>query len=154
MTGRLFKLQVEGAGLRSPGIEVALQRLLPRALAERQRGQAVLRQHQQLATFVTADVLRHHLAFVQQAHFIAVGADGDGSAHELRRHGIAIAVEGDAGMRADHGRHDFVGVEGEAGQRPQQGPLLLEAIERPLRGWSRVAARWPPDPASKGARAR
>jgi hypothetical protein len=33
--------------------------------AWRQRGQAVFGQHEQLAAFVTADVMRHDLAFVQ-----------------------------------------------------------------------------------------
>ena len=58
------QLQVKRARLRSPGVELALQRLLAWALAERQRCQAVLRQHQQLAAFVTADVLSHDLTFV------------------------------------------------------------------------------------------
>ena len=37
-------------------------------------------------------------------------------------------------MRVDHGRHDFVGVERDGGERPQQGALLLKAIDRPLAG--------------------
>ena len=95
-----------------------------RALAEGECGQAVLRQHQQLPSFMTADVLGHHPAFVQQAQLIAAGANRDRSAHELRRRGIAIAVEGDAGMRTDDGRDNFVGVEGDGGQRPQQSAFL------------------------------
>src|SRR5438128_9098919 len=119
------QLQVKGASLRSPGVEFLCERLLPRTLAEGECCQAMVRQHEQLPALVTADVLRHHLAFVQQAELITVAANGDGSAHELRRYGIAIAVESNAGMRTDDGWHDFVGVEGDGGQRPQQGTLLL-----------------------------
>jgi len=65
-------------------------------------------------------VLRHDLAFVQQAQFITIGAQRNGATHELRRRGIAIAVEGDACMRTDHGRHNFIRVERDGGERPQQ----------------------------------
>src|ERR1700687_3428316 len=98
------QLQVKRAGLRSPGVEFLCERLLLRTLAEGACCQAMLRQHEQLPALVTADVLRHHLAIVQQAELITVGANGDGATHELRRHGIAIAVERDAWMRATYGR--------------------------------------------------
>src|SRR5712692_5591540 len=94
------QVQVKGAGLRSPGIEFLRERLLLRAVAEGECCQAMVRQHEQLPALVIADVLRHHLAFVQQAELITVGANGDGAAHELRRYGIAIAVESNAGMWA------------------------------------------------------
>src|ERR1700732_2352395 len=98
------QVQVKGAGLRSPGVEFLRERLLLWTLAKSECFQAMVRQHEQLSALVTADVLRHHLAFVQQAELITVGANSDGAAHELRRHGIAIAVKSNAGMRADDGR--------------------------------------------------
>jgi hypothetical protein len=84
---------VEFACLRSPGIEFLLLRLLTWALAQRPRCQAVFGQHEQLPAFVTADVLRHDLAFVQQVQLITVGANGDGAAHELWRRTNCGGVE-------------------------------------------------------------
>src|SRR5260370_2066494 len=123
---QVVQVQVKGAGLWSAGVEFMCECLLLRTLAKGECCQAMLRQHEQLPAFITADVLRHYLAFMQQAEFITVGANGDGSAHELRWHRIAIAVESNASMRADDRRHDFVAVEGNGGPRPPPGTTPRE----------------------------
>ena len=61
---------MELACLGPQGIERLFQRGAPRPPAQRQRCQAVVRQHDQLPSLVAADMLGHHLAFVQDADFI------------------------------------------------------------------------------------
>ena len=63
---------MELACLGPQGIELLFQRGAPRPLAQRQRRQAVVRQHDQLPSLVAADMLGHHLAFVQHAELVTV----------------------------------------------------------------------------------
>ena len=112
--------QVELACLRTQRIKRLFQRGAPRPPRKRQCGQAVVRQHDQLSALVAADMLGHHLALMQDADFMTVGANRDRLAHQARRHRVAIRVELDPGMRTDNSRHDLVGVEGDPGKCVQQ----------------------------------
>src|ERR1700676_1600724 len=85
------QLQVKGAGLRSPGVEFLRERLLLRTLAEGECCQAMVRQHEQLPALVTADVLRHHLAFVQQAS--AATIPGPTATRERSDRGPTVPLE-------------------------------------------------------------
>ena len=58
----------------------------------------------------------NHLALVQDADLMTVGANRDRLAHQVRRHRVAIRVELDPRMRTDDSRHDLVGVEGDCGK--------------------------------------
>ena len=71
----LLEVQVELACLGPQGVERLFQRRAPRPLAKCQRRQAVVRQHDQLPSLVATNVLGHHLAFVQHADLVAVGAN-------------------------------------------------------------------------------
>ena len=93
-----FQAEVELACLGTQGIKRLFQRGAPRPPAHGQRCQAVIRQHDQLPSLVAADMLGHHLALVQDADFMTVGANRDRLAHQVRRHRVAVRVELDPRM--------------------------------------------------------
>ena len=125
---------MELAGLGPQSIKRMFQRGAPRPPPKRQRGGAVVRQHDQLPALVAADMLGHHLALVQHADLVTVGANDDRPAHPLRRCRIAIAVELDPRMGSDDGRYDLIGIERDRRQGTKQRAFALEAIDRPLPG--------------------
>ena len=108
-----FQPEVEQPSLGPQSIKLLFQRGTPGPVPQRQRCQAMVGQHDQLPSLVTADMLGHHQAVVQDADFMTVSADCDWLARALRRCRVTIAVEFDPQVRADDCRHDFVGVEGD-----------------------------------------
>ena len=81
-----FQAKVELACLGAQGIKRLFQRGAPRPPVHGQRCQAVIRQHDQLPSLVAADMLGHHLTLVQDADFMAVGANRDRLAYQVGRH--------------------------------------------------------------------
>ena len=130
-------------------IKRLFQRRTPRPPTESQRGQAVVRQHDQLPALVAADMLGHHLTLVQHAEFVTAGANRDGPARQLRRCRVAIAVELDPGMRSDDRRsrprrcrRGSPATDAAAGARAESGRSAAL-------GSSRASARWPPGRATR-----
>src|SRR5580658_6955517 len=74
----------------------------------------------------------HHLALVQDADLMTIGANRDRLARQVRRHRVVVRVELDPREWTDDSRHDLVGVEGDSGQCAQQRTLLLETVYRPF----------------------
>ncbi len=94
----------------------------------------MVRPDHQLSPLVATDMLGQHLTLVEDADRVAVGADRDRPASELRRCRIAVAVELDPRMGTDDRGHDLVGVQRDRRQRAQPRALTQEAIDRPLFG--------------------
>src|SRR5580658_9597535 len=91
-----LQVKVELPRLRPQRIKLVFPRGALRSMAQLERGQAMVRQHDQLPALVAADMLGRYLALVQHTNFVMAGANRDRPARQPRRCRIAVAVKLDS----------------------------------------------------------